>query len=101
MLCFAFAIVDLLFLGSWKNPPPGTPATAEPDKEHQLGQKVTDLNDAIARSNFRVVVIKPSEVEQLDLTDPATARRHKYTFVEEERDGEGKQGSWKVEELWP
>ena len=86
--------------GSWKNPPPGTPATQEPDKEHQLGQKVTDLNDAVARSNFRVVIIKPSEVEQLDLSDPETARRHRYTYVEE-KDGEETKSSWKVEELWP
>lgn len=86
------------FTGSWRNPPPGTRVEGEPDKEHQLAQKVTDLHDPIARSNFRVVVIKPDEVEATDLSDPETARRHRYTFVADARDG---QGEWKEEELWP
>ncbi|KAL8765411.1 MAG: hypothetical protein Q9209_007517 [Squamulea sp. 1 TL-2023] len=84
--------------GSWRNPPPGTPVKGEPDKDHQLGQKVTDLHDPIARSNFRVVVIKPDEVEATDLSNPETARRHKYTFVANAQDGKGE---WIEEELWP
>ena len=89
------------FLGSWKNPPPGTQVKGEPDKDHQLAQKVTDLHDPIARANFRVVIIKPEEVEQTDISDPAKARRYKYTFVVEKgQDAEGK-GEWKMEELWP
>ncbi|MCJ1417250.1 hypothetical protein MMC32_003592 [Xylographa parallela] len=87
--------------GSWKNPPPGTPADKEPDEEHKLGQKVTDLNDKIARSNFRVVVIKPSEVEMTDLSDPEKARRHRYTFVSEKGDDGEMVGKWTDEELWP
>jgi len=67
-----------------------------------LGQKVNDLHDEIARKNFRVVIIKPEEVEQLDLTDPEKARRWKYTYVDS---GKGKDvgilGEWKKEELWP
>lgn len=51
-----------------------------------------DLNDPVARKNFRVIVIKPEEVEQLDLSDPAKARRQQYTYVD---------GEWKHEELWP
>ena len=83
--------------GSWKNPPPGTPTHGqEPDSDHQLGQKVEDLDDKIARSNFRVVVIIPDEVEQCDISDPAKARRWKYTFVVN-----GEQGNWETEELWP
>ena len=84
--------------GSWKNPPPGTPKKGDPDPEHQLGQKVTDLDDPIARENFRVVIIRPDEVEQLDISDPATAMRIKYTFVEGGRDSKGQ---WTTEELWP
>ncbi|KAL8828174.1 MAG: hypothetical protein Q9170_006715 [Blastenia crenularia] len=84
--------------GSWKNPPPGTAVTGEPDQDHQLAQKVEDLDDPIARSNFRVVVIKPDEVEQTDISDPATARRWKYTFVADAHDGKGE---WTKEELWP
>ena len=88
--------------GTWRNPTPGTPVNAEGEdqsKEAQnqkLGQTITDLHDPISRSRFRVVVIKPDEVEQLDLSDPATARRWRYTFQIEE----GK-GSWRTEELWP
>lgn len=90
------ANVDVV--GSWKNPPPGTPVKGEPDKDHQLAQKVEDLEDPIARRNFRVVVIKPDEVEQTDISDPATARRFKYTFATDAQDGQGK---WTKEELWP
>lgn len=89
---------DLDCLGSWKNPPPGKPVEGEPDQDHQLGQKVGDLEEPIARSNFRVVVIKPNEVEQTDISDPATARRYRYTLVEDAKDGDGE---WTKEELWP
>jgi len=65
------------------------------DKELELGTKVEDLNDPVARKNFRVVIIKPEEVEATDISDPATARRHRYTYAGEE--GE----EWKVEETWP
>ena len=88
--------------GTWRNPSPGTPVSAagqEPSKEEpnrEPGQKVTDLHDPISRSNFRVVVIKPDSVEHLDISDPATARRWRHTF--EENDGKG---SWRTEELWP
>lgn len=95
--------------GSWRNPPPGTPTHGkEPDADHQLGQKVTDLHDPIARANFRVVIIRPDEVERVDIKDPAKARRLRYTFVvenagagEEGEWEEEERGEWKVEELWP
>ena len=89
-------------IGSWKNPPPGTPTKGqEPDKDHQLAQKVEDLHDPIARDNFRVVIIKPEEVEMTDISDPATARRKLYTFEVEKGQGSQGKGTWKVEELWP
>ena len=75
------------------------------DPELKLGQKVNDLHDPIGRKNFRVVIIRPDEVEQVDLTDPAEARRWKWTFTGDE--GAGKAGGkpvdeeWKMEELWP
>ena len=56
--------------------------------------KVEELDDEYARKNFRVVVIKPEEVEQLDLSDPAKAFRHRFTYDESS-------GEWKMEELWP
>ena len=80
--------------GSFKAPPPGRP-TSEPydDKNLALGTKVEDLEDPVARKNFRVVVIKPEEVEQLDLSDPTKARRQVYIYQAD--------GSWKQEERWP
>ena len=87
---------DAMLQGTWRNPPPGTPATQPPDKEHELGQKVSDLHDPIARKNFRVVIIVPDTVEQTDISDPENSRRWKYTFVAKE----GK-GGWEKVELWP
>lgn len=88
--------------GSFKNPPPGTPVSqALADRELSLGQKVTDLHDPVARENFRVVIIKPEEVEQLDLSDPSRARRWRFTFVGEKGQREGTVGEWTMEELWP
>ena len=43
-----------------------------------------------------MVIIKPDEVEQCDISDPVKARRWKYTFVVD-----GQQGKWDTEELWP
>jgi len=49
-----------------------------------------------------VVIIKPDEVEQLDLTDPEKARRWKFTYVGSgERNDSSAHGEWKTEELWP
>ncbi|PQE10246.1 zn 2cys6 transcription factor protein [Rutstroemia sp. NJR-2017a WRK4] len=89
--------------GSFKNPVPGTPVSNPPnDKALSLGQKVSDLNDEAARKNFRVVIIKPESVEQLDLTEPDKARRWRYTYVGPSG-GENEEvvGEWKKEELWP
>ena len=92
--------------GSFKNPVPGSPVSIPPaDKALALGQQVTDLNDEVARRNFRVCIIKPDEVEQVDLSVPDKARRWKYTYAgpnggHPEQQGE-KIGEWKKEELWP
>lgn len=43
-----------------------------------------------------MVIIKPDEVEQCDISDPNTARRTLYRYVE--KDGKGE---WESEELWP
>ncbi|THV54365.1 hypothetical protein BGAL_0028g00200 [Botrytis galanthina] len=91
--------------GSFKNPIPGTPVSQPPsDPNWKLGQKVTDLNDEASRKNFRVVIIKPVEIEQLDLSVPDKARRWRFTYVGPDGDA-GKEGEiigeWKKEELWP
>ncbi|CAA9965103.1 Pyridox oxase 2 domain containing protein [Pyrenophora teres f. maculata] len=84
--------------GSFKNPPPGQ-RVSEPydDKNLALGSKADDLNDAVARKNFRLVVIVPDEVEQTDLSDPEKGRRYRYTFDESAKAN----GGWRTEELWP
>lgn len=96
--------------GSFKNPPPGTPVSIPvADKRLGLGQKVGDdgLHDEVARQNFRVVVIRPDEVEQVDLSEPDKARRWRFTYIgpegEKEKPGLGGEvvGEWKKEELWP
>jgi hypothetical protein len=59
-----------------------------------VGEKVEDLDDATARQNFRVVVIKPEEVESVDLSDPKTSRRQLYKY-------DSNTSSWSQQELWP
>lgn len=69
--------------------------SVNPDPDNlKMGQEVNDLNDVVARKNFRVVIIKPVVVESLDFSNPAAARRERYTY--DERSGE-----WKHEETWP
>ncbi|KAK6421126.1 hypothetical protein LTR95_016850 [Oleoguttula sp. CCFEE 5521] len=80
--------------GSWKNPPPGQQVDEPYDEGLKLGSKVEDLDDPIARKNFRVVVIKPEVVESIDLSDPETGRRQVYTF-------DDKSGEWSHQECWP
>jgi hypothetical protein len=55
---------------------------------------VEDLEDPIARANFRVVIIKPEEMESVDLSDPTKARRQVYKFDESN-------GQWTHTECWP
>jgi pyridoxamine 5'-phosphate oxidase len=81
--------------GTFKNPPPGHAISdVSADSSHQLDLKVEDLHDPVARSNFRVVVILPDQVERVELADPAKARRVVYDYNEE-------RGTWREEEQWP
>jgi pyridoxamine 5'-phosphate oxidase len=86
--------------GSFRNPPPGTPVKQPVPEGKELGQKVNDVGDELARNNFRVVIIRPEVVECVDMKDPATARRWRYTFVGNVG-GEGVEDGWRKEELWP
>jgi pyridoxamine 5'-phosphate oxidase len=86
---------DCNFLGTFKNPPPGQPVDKPyDDKNLAVGQKVEDLEDPVARANFRVVIIKPEEMESVDLSDPAKARRQVYKFDQSS-------GKWTHTECWP
>ncbi|KAI9813697.1 MAG: hypothetical protein M1832_006125 [Thelocarpon impressellum] len=98
-----FGNLSPVMRGSFKNPPPGTPVSVpQPDPSLAIGQQVTDLEDPVARRNFRVVIIRPEVVEQLDLTEPDKARRWRFTFVGETAGETGETvGEWKTEELWP
>ena len=88
-----FGNLNPVMRGSFKNPPPGTPLTQKPGPGLELGQKVDNLDDEIARRNFRVVVIVPEEVDRVDLSNPAKARRWNYKLA--------KAGLWETTELWP
>lgn len=59
-----------------------------------MGAKVEGLDDDVARDNFRVVIIKPEFVEQVDLSDPSKSRRYVYEFDDDSNE-------WKYEEQWP
>ncbi|KAH8602049.1 pyridoxamine 5'-phosphate oxidase-domain-containing protein [Bisporella sp. PMI_857] len=93
--------------GSFKNPEPGSPVSIPvQDPELKLGQKVDDLHDEIARKNFRVVIIRPDNVDQVDLTDPARGRRWRYTYVGAAQGAPGgkdvgEPSEWTIEETWP
>jgi pyridoxamine 5'-phosphate oxidase len=88
-------VISLTITGSFRAPPPGKPVSEPYDEKHlKLGMKLDDINDKIARDNFRVVIMRPKEVEATDLSDPLKARRHRYTYGASD-------GSWNDQELWP
>ncbi|KAI1333087.1 pyridoxamine 5'-phosphate oxidase-domain-containing protein [Xylariaceae sp. FL0255] len=85
--------------GTFRNPPPGQPISSPIDDGLGLGQKVTDLDDPVARANFRVVVIVPGVIDCADLSDGEHPKRWIYTYV---GGGEGNAGGdWEVAEVWP
>ncbi|KAM0325894.1 hypothetical protein ACHAQA_007197 [Verticillium albo-atrum] len=106
-----FGNLSPVMRGSFRNPPPGTPVAAgEPADGEGLGQEVTDLEDAVARANFRVVVVVPDEVDRVDLSDPKRARRWVYRRVgagavagsgEDSVPGATREGDWEKVEVWP
>lgn len=73
-------------------PPPG-----EVVKGEAKGAEGGEVDEEEAKRNFRVVVVRPAEVECVDLTDIGNSKRWIYTFVERE----GGEGEWKREELNP
>ncbi|KAI2618825.1 pyridoxamine 5'-phosphate oxidase-domain-containing protein [Hypoxylon sp. NC1633] len=101
-----FGNLSPLMRGSFRNPPPGTPvALPVADDRLGLGQKVTSLDDEVARGNFRVVVIVPEEVDCCDLSDMEHGRRWIYTFVGDRSTpaapGALIQDGWEKVEVWP
>ncbi|KAK1466396.1 hypothetical protein CCUS01_01245 [Colletotrichum cuscutae] len=103
-----FGNLSPMMRGTFRNPVPGTSRAANPPSDTlKLGQKVEDLEDEVARENFRVVVIVPTEVDQTDLSASEDPRRYLYRFVGAEAEGEETEGGaervngWEMNELWP
>ncbi|KAL7949877.1 pyridoxamine 5'-phosphate oxidase domain-containing protein [Trichoderma barbatum] len=95
-LTASFGNLSPLMRGSFRNPLPGTPLTQKPEPGLELGQEVDDVNDELARRNFRVLVIMPEEIDQVELSDPKRGQRwsHKAEVSESGI-------LWKTTELWP
>ncbi|KAJ3490531.1 hypothetical protein NLG97_g5757 [Lecanicillium saksenae] len=95
-LTLSFGSLNPSMRGSFRNPPPGTPISQAPAPGLGLGQKVDDLHDEIARKNFRVLVIAPEQVDQVDLNDPERARRWIHNLK-----ANGDEATWITTEVWP
>ncbi|KAK1755803.1 pyridoxamine 5'-phosphate oxidase-domain-containing protein [Echria macrotheca] len=93
--------------GTFRNPPPGRPVTlpVDPDSGLGIGQTVDDVDDQVARRNFRVVVIVPDEVDQVDLSDMKNPKRWLYVYrgasYKTTQPGGEVIGEWEKVELWP
>ncbi|KAK7902814.1 hypothetical protein LTR67_002460 [Exophiala xenobiotica] len=104
-----FENLSPMMRGSFKNPEPGKALDLGKDEQagEGLGQKAGHLSDEpLARKNFRVCIITPEQVEAVDLTDPANAKRQVWTLAEEAGGPGGKQpsetiGEWNLVETWP
>ncbi|KAK4244556.1 hypothetical protein C7999DRAFT_35071 [Corynascus novoguineensis] len=100
-----FGNLSPLMRGSFKAPPPGTPMAYHTEKGEAVGQRLDDLDDGVARKNFRVVVIVPDEVDQVDLSDEQRPRR--WLYVYRGAGGTSKLpggeiiGEWEKVEVWP
>lgn len=79
--------------GMFKAPPPGLPKDKPFDDKHEKpGEKVGDLDDETARKNFRVMIIRPEEVEMLNLA-PDNQKRIHYNYQSDS-------GTWTSYETW-
>jgi pyridoxamine 5'-phosphate oxidase len=94
--------------GSFKNPPPGKPIKEGADGPGEaLGQKAGHLSEEeLARKNFRVAIITPEEVEQVDLSDPEKSKRWKWSLATEHGGPGGDDqavpvSEWNMVETWP
>ncbi|KAI1119452.1 pyridoxamine 5'-phosphate oxidase-domain-containing protein [Nemania sp. NC0429] len=96
-----FGNLSPVMRGSFRNPPPGRPVALPFEGEGlALGQEVTDLEDPVARANFRVVVIVPDELDQADLSNPQRPRRWIHRYVGGAGHARG-QNEWETVEVWP
>ncbi|KAJ5893656.1 hypothetical protein N7495_005347 [Penicillium taxi] len=97
-----FAKHSPLMRGSFIRPHPGLPRSDSPsDKFVEKGHRITDLHDVGARSNFRVVLIIPEEVERLDISDYDNFRRIRWNLVKSVDEDGQPQNHWEETELNP
>lgn len=91
--------------GTFRSPPPGQPVGLPAALGLGLGQTVEDLDDQVARRNFRVVVIVPDEVDQVDLSDQKNPKRWLYSFRgaanNPTQPGGQPVAEWESIEVWP
>jgi pyridoxamine 5'-phosphate oxidase len=87
--------------GSFRQPPSGASRSIPPEEGYGLGQKVDTIDDEIARKHFRVVIILPTQVDRVDLSDGAKPWRRLYSYKTGQAQEVTEAGSWEVEELWP
>ncbi|KAF3483085.1 uncharacterized protein GIQ15_02409 [Arthroderma uncinatum] len=93
--------------GTFMQDLPGAPKSgpaSTPQEAPGGGKAVSDLHEPMARKNFRVVVIKPEEVEYIhdEGTGNSKNERFRWELVSSDSStgGDG-QWHWKEEELWP
>ena len=100
-----FAALSPLLRGSFRGPAPGTPVAYHTDKGETVGQRLEGVEDEVARGHFRVVVIVPEEVDQVDLSDENRPRRWLYVYRgvggESKLPGGEVIGEWEKVEVWP
>ncbi|KAK5653879.1 hypothetical protein OQA88_7804 [Cercophora sp. LCS_1] len=91
--------------GTFRNPPPGQPMTVPVPPGLGVGQAVEDVEDQVARENFRVLVIVPDEVDQVDLSDMKHPKRWLYVYrgasYKSTQPGGEIVGEWEKVEVWP
>lgn len=101
-----FGNLSPMMRGSFRNPEPGRSKALLVEGEGLgLGQDVEDLEDAVAKRNFRVVVIVPHEVDLVDLSDMKNPKRWLFVL---RKDSSAAQipggemiGEWEKVEVWP
>lgn len=100
-----FGNLSPVMRGTFRSPPPGKPVETPFPPGLGLGQTVEDVEDQVARENFRVLVVVPDEVDQVDLSDPKIPKRRLYVYrgasYKSTQPGGEIDGEWEKVEIWP
>ncbi|KAM5476132.1 putative pyridoxal 5'-phosphate synthase [Microsporum audouinii] len=84
--------------GTFTQDLPGAPKSGPAPVLRDGGEGLSDLNNPVARKNFRVVVIKPEEVEYIHDEGPGNNRNERFRWELGQSDTSS---TWKGEQLWP